>query len=132
MSTLTFTQIIENKRLYDLAVAALKAKADARVTATVTRQSAQKSATTRPTSAKRAKWAFQVLAVVETLDGLKVEAFDDYTFARKWTAALGGGVVYKRDMVADYSANHVALKDGMQLHQPETSGEPEELAYFGA
>lgn len=102
MTTLTFTQILRNKELYDLA----KARAEARVTATVT-------------SSKRPKWAFKVLAVVESLEGTKVEVFDDYTFAQRWTQAFGGGTVWPRDVVADYTSNSVTLKDGLTLTKAE-------------
>lgn len=91
MSSLTFTQIMRNKQLHEQA----KARA---VTATV----------------KRPKWAFSVLAYA----GGKVEVFDDYTFANRWTQALGGGVVYPRDVVADYTPSSVTLK-GMALHERE-------------
>jgi hypothetical protein len=73
---------------------------------------------------KRAKWAFNVLAVA----GGKVEVFDDYQFARNWTASYGGGVVYPRHMVADYTSHGVQLRDNMQLHQPEV--EPMQLDLF--
>lgn len=99
MSTLTFTQILRNKELH----AQAKARAEARVTATV----------------KRPKWAFNVLAVVESLEGTKVETFDDYTFAQRWTAAFGGGTVWPRDVVADYTSNSVRLKEGLTLTRPE-------------
>lgn len=79
------------------------------------------------TVTKRPKWAFQVLAVA----GGKVETFDDYTFAAKWTASYGGGVVYPISSVADYTATSVTLKDGMTLHQPERAYQPED-DHFGA
>lgn len=98
MSSLTFTQIMRNKAEFE------KAKAR-NITATVNLRSPS-------AAAKRPKWAFSVLAYA----GGKVEVFDDYTFANRWTQALGGGVVYPRDVVADYTPSSVTLK-GMALHK---------------
>lgn len=95
MTALTFTQIVRNKQLFE---------------------QAKRQAEARPV--KRPKWAFNVLAVVTTPQGTKVEVFDDYTFARKWTAGFGGGSVYPRDTVADYTATSVTLKDGMAVAEP--------------
>lgn len=92
----------------------------ATITATVTPQSAS-GATKRP------KWAFKVLALASG----KVEVFDDYTFAGRWTQALGGGVVYPVDLVADYTATSVTLKAGMAVHAAEIEHDPAEC-YFGA
>lgn len=92
---LTFTQQLRNKVLFEQA----KLRD---VTATVNG------------TAKRPKWAFNVLAVA----GNKVEVFQDYTFASKWITAQGGGVVYPRDLVADYTSCSVMLKDGLTLHDP--------------
>jgi hypothetical protein len=72
---------------------------------------------------KRPKWAFNVLAVASG----KVEVFDDYTFACRWTQSLGGGVVYPRSVVADYNSKSVTLRD-MALHAPEI--EPVQLNLF--
>jgi hypothetical protein len=73
--------------------------------------------------ATKAKWAFNVLAYA----GGKVEVFNDYTFASRWTQAVGGGVVYPRSLVADYTPTSVTLK-GMALHAPEI--EPTQLELF--
>lgn len=94
MSELTYTQIMHNKKLFELA------KAKAALAAA---------------PQKKPKWAFNVLAVA----GGKVEAFDDYTIAQRWTASYGGGVVYPRDLIADYTPVSVTLKDGMKLHEAE-------------
>lgn len=83
---------------------------------------------TATVSGKRAKWAFNVLAYVATPQGNKVEVFDDYTFASRWTQSLGGGVVYPRNMIADYTTSGVTLKEGMALHQAEV--EPTQLDLF--
>lgn len=73
--------------------------ANAQVTATVTRP----------------KWKFKVLAYA----GGKVEVFDDYQCAQGWTRCLGGGVVYPINLVADYTASSVTLREGLKVHQPE-------------
>ena len=110
---LTYTQQLHNKALFEQA----KAKAAGR----------QPS---KPANTKRPKWAFAVLAYA----GGKVEVFDDYTFARKWTAALGGGAVYPRDAVADYTTGSVTLKGGMALHEPEVEDDAslDHDGYYGS
>jgi len=70
------------------------------------------------TPAKRPKWSFNVLAVVRSLEGTKVEVFDDYTFAQRWTQAFGGGTVWPRDVVADYTSTSVTLKSGIEMVEP--------------
>lgn len=81
---------------------------------TMTRTATFTATVSEHSAAKRPKWAFNVLAVASG----KVEVFQDYTFASKWITAQGGGVVYPRDLVADYTSCSVALKDGLMLRDP--------------
>jgi len=102
MTTLTFTQLLRNKELHAAAVA--KAKL---VTATV-----------NGPALRRAKWDFKVLAFVTSLEGDKVETFQDYTFASKWAQSFGGGSVYPIEAIADYTSTSVTLKGGMAVEKP--------------